>query len=130
MFDPEGARAESGFSLVEAMVALALILAALVMSMAFLAEQPRLIRRLDARERADRAIEATFETLRARELRLASGPPQWWVAPPPEAVSVMLDLDVEEEESLDGLYRVTVTATYVLEEQARQRSVTSMVWRP
>ena len=129
MVEPEGARAESGFSLVEAIVALALILAALVMSLAFLAEQPRLIRRLDARERADRAIEATFETLRARELRLVSGPPQWWVAPPPEAVSVVLDLAVEEE-SLDGLYRVTVTAVYVVEEQARRRSVTSMVWRP
>ena len=120
-----------GFTLVEALVALTVVLLALTMSVAFLAQQPRLLSRLEAQAAADRVLEATLESLRAGQVKLESGPPVWSVAPPAEATreQIAIELDVAPEGTPD-LYLVTVSAHYELEGRPRRRAATTMVWQP
>ena len=121
----------SGFTLIETLIALTLVLLALTMSLAFLAQQPRLVARLEAQALADQALEASLETLRAGGLVLETGPAQWLVPAPVQLDAGTLAVELEV---LDGgianLYEVTLWARYSLEGQPRSRHVTTKAWRP
>ena len=62
---PPGPGRPSGFTLLEALVALALLGVALLMGMQLIVQTPRVVRRLDAERQAFRALEATLEGLRS-----------------------------------------------------------------
>ena len=66
-------RRDRAFSLVETLIALALVSMMLLTGLTLLTLQPRLQDRTRAGEEALRAIEAALETLRAAELPLESG---------------------------------------------------------
>jgi hypothetical protein len=123
--------AASGFALPEALIALALALLALLLGAAVAFQVPAAARRLDAQNRADRALEAALEGLRAGQLPLRTGVAAPLLAPialagePPPAVW----LEVERTEIPD-LYLVVARATYLVAEAPRERVVTTRVWRP
>ena len=113
----------AGFTLLETLLALALLGLALFLALPLLLEQPRILRRVDTHYRALAAMESTLEALRAGALPLHS-------AHLPElAEGIALDLDVEPAPP-PGLYAVTVRATYQVGAQPRQRRLQTLVWRP
>ena len=63
----------SGFTLIESLVALALITLALFLGTKLILMEPRILERLEAGERAIRALEAALETLRSGDLPLRQG---------------------------------------------------------
>lgn len=123
-------RHPSGFSLIEVLVALSVTLVALVLSMAFLAQQPRLLARLEAQQAADTLLEAACESLRAGQLELLSGEAAWIAAEPSTPLrDPALRLQVEDSGIAD-LFVVTLTASYTLEGRSRERSLHTRIWRP
>jgi prepilin-type N-terminal cleavage/methylation domain-containing protein len=133
-----GLRHQHGFTLAETLVALALVTLAMLVCLTFFWEQPRILERLDARQQATQAIEATLEGLRGGVLPLRSGVVQWPVPPPAEIWEdeLFIWLHVTPTETPD-LFVVGVTAHYKIM-TARQRvrdehyekTVETMVWSP
>lgn len=120
----------SGFSLVETLLGLSLVLLALVLGTVFLAQHPRVMERLEAREAAQYYLEDSLETLRAGGLELRSGPADWLVAAPSRrGFDIVLELRVEPT-SLENLYETELVASYALRGIVRRRSVTTKLWRP
>src|SRR5436305_14727742 len=64
-------RAQSGFTLIEALLAATLLTLALLLGMALILQQRRIVRRLDAQRAALHEIEATLDALRAGAIPLA-----------------------------------------------------------
>lgn len=118
-------RAERGFTLVEALVALALLTFALLLGLGLVLQQPRIVRRLDAQREAMHSLEATLEALRAGALPLASQS-----LPPVGPRRMTLSIQVTPEGYPPGLHRVQVRARYLLEGRFRERSVETLFWRP
>ncbi len=122
----------SGFSLLEALVALTLMGIAMLMTMALLAEEPRIRQRLEAHREALRALEAVHENIRANswvpedgeEIDLSTCP----LASPSAAANLRVWADVESLAERN-LYRVTLRASYIVRGQACQQSIETMVWR-
>ena len=67
---PPGPGRPSGFTLIEALVALTILGVALLLGMQLLIQTPRIIRRIDAERQAFRALEATLEGVRAGVIAL------------------------------------------------------------
>ena len=122
---------ERGFTLVEALVALALLAVVLLTSLALLAQEPRIDRRLRARQEAARAVEAVLEGIRAGAVPLRSGPLAPSLAPAPGASGgpLLILLDVAPAGPA-GLYDVRVSVHYsVLGDEARWEART-LAWSP
>jgi prepilin-type N-terminal cleavage/methylation domain-containing protein len=127
---PPGPGRPSGFTLIEALIALTILGVALLLGMQLLIQAPRIIRRVDAERQAFRAMEATLEGLRAgaggledEELTgfyTATGT----VAPPDLRVSVHV-----EPAHLPGLYHVTLTAYYSILNVPYKKRLETLVWR-
>lgn len=114
-----------GFTLVETLVALALLTLALLLGLGLVLQHPRIVRRLDAQREAIHHLEATLEALRAGALPLASQS-----LPPAGARKMALSIQIAPEGYPPGLYRVRVRASYLIEGQARERDVETLLWRP
>jgi type II secretory pathway pseudopilin PulG len=117
-----------GFSLVEALVALAITALTMTVGMALLARQSDVSRRVRAHLEATQAIESTLESLRAGVIPLASGP----VTLPTESSrseALVVWLEVEHKADPPGLAEVLVEARYVVGTRTMQRSIRTMVWR-
>jgi prepilin-type N-terminal cleavage/methylation domain-containing protein len=114
-----------GFTLVETLVALVLLTLALLLGLGLVLQQPRIVRRLDAQREALHSIEATLEALRAGAL-----PPVSQDLPPVGPRRMALSIRITPEGYPPGLYRVRVSARYLIEGQSRERSVESLLWRP
>jgi type II secretory pathway pseudopilin PulG len=114
--------AQSGFTLVEALLAATLLTLALLLGMGLVLEQPRIVRRLDAQRRAIESLETTLELMRAGVIPLqsqridSSGGLSVWVTVKPAGYP-------------PGLWDVSARAVWTVEGQTRQRSVETMVWR-
>ncbi len=128
---PEG----SGFTLIESLVALALITLALFLGTKLILMEPRILERVEAGEGAIRALEASLETLRSGDLPLRRGillPP---AAYPLGLAAPGLVLRLEEVEEIDpeetpGLFRITVEARYLAGRDVRRHRIQTLVWRP
>ncbi|HTG37079.1 MAG TPA: prepilin-type N-terminal cleavage/methylation domain-containing protein [Thermoanaerobaculia bacterium] len=112
---PPGPGRPSGFTLIEALVALTLLGVALLLGMQLLIQTPRIISRIDAERQAFRAMEATLESLRAG-------------LPPPPDLEVKVSVE-EEPAHLPGLSHVTLTAHYSVLGVDHKKQLETLVWR-
>jgi len=120
-----------GFSLVEALVALAVLALVLLLGLGLVWQQKRVIVRLEAREEADRALAEALETLRSGAVPLASGVVP--VAAPAgggAAEGLTVVVRVVPAEPPPGLYRAQVVATYRVAGRPVTRTIETQMWRP
>lgn len=127
--------AASGFSLVEALVALAILALALLLGLGLLWQQRRLLARLEARDAAEQALVEALETLRSGSVPLVSGPvavtgPAGLGAGggPPGDVSVVVHVAPAEPPA--GLYRGQVVARCTVAGETVTRTTETEFWRP
>lgn len=129
---PRRPRRAAGFSLIEALVALAVLALVLLLGLGVVWQQKRTIVRLEAREEADRALAEALETLRSGALPLASGVVPVAGAPggggAAEGLTVVVR--VVPAEPPPGLYRAQVVATYRVAGRPVTRALETQLWRP
>lgn len=119
---------QSGFTLLEALVAATLLTLALLLGVALVLQQPRIVRRLDAQREALHAMETAIESLRSGALPLQSQRLDLRSAAAPGAPSVWIT--VEPAGYPPGLWQVSVRAAWATDGQVRQSRVETMIWRP
>lgn len=123
-------RGQSGFSLVETVVALAILGTVLLLGMALLLQHPRVVKRVDAERQAYRALESTLESVRAGLLPLQSSTLDGFVTAaggaPPKGLAISMDV---QPQPAPGLYRVTLVARYSVFDEKKEKTVETMVWR-
>ena len=116
-----------GFSLIEALVALAVVTLTMTVGMALLAQESEVSRRVEAHQEAVRAIEAALEGIRAGAVPLASGPVEVPMAAA-ESEAMLVWLEVTPKAKPAGLIEVVVEARYVVGLRTLRRAVRTMVW--
>lgn len=122
---------DSGFSLVEALVALAVIGLVLLGGLGLVWQQRRVIERVEAREAADRALAEALETIRSGAVPITPGIVPLPVASPPgTAEGLRVVVRVTPAEPPPDLYRARVIATYRIAGRPVTRSVETQLWRP
>ncbi len=125
----------SGFSLLETVVALALLGMALLFSMSLIAQEPLIQRRLAAHAEALSVLDTLHEAVRAgMSLPLVPKRLDWQsLYDPPRELSAARDLAVwAEVETLapEGLYKVTLKARYFVGTESFDRTLETLIWRP
>lgn len=129
---PRRRRGGAGFSLIETLVALAVVSLVLLTGVGLLANHRRALVRLAAGREATAAVGAALEAVRAGAVPVTpdAGP----VALPPPVAGVRargLRLWVETRETgKPGLWEVEVRALYLAAGAPQRRSLTTLVWRP
>jgi type II secretory pathway pseudopilin PulG len=116
-----------GFTLIETLVALAVLFVVLVGLATGLLVARRASESLREHRVVDRALEASLETLRAGGIALRSGPVAMAGADPGFPVALQLEV---AGTGTAGLFEVTVRASYLRRGAAIERHLTSLVWRP
>lgn len=116
-----------GFTLVETLVALAVLFVVLIGLATGLLVTRGASEALRDHRQVDRELEASLETLRAGEIALRSGPVAMAGADPGFPVGLQLEVVATET---PGLYEVTVRASYLRRGAPIERYLTSLVWRP
>ena len=122
---------QRGFSLVETLIALAILGIALLLGLSLLLQQPRIVLRLDGERQAYRAIEATLESVRAGLIPLQTTEFQSFVtsAGEPAPPDLKLSMNVQPADS-PGLYQVTLRARYKVAGFPHEKSLETLVWQP
>lgn len=122
---------ESGFSLVEVLVALVLVGTALLMGMGLALQQPRIVRRLDGERQAFRAMESTLEAVRAGVIPLETSQLDGFVTavgtPAPKVLKIRMQV---EPAGTPGLFQVTLRASYNVEQRPIEKMLRTLVWSP
>jgi prepilin-type N-terminal cleavage/methylation domain-containing protein len=128
---PGKPRSPSGFTLIEVLIALTLLGVALLLGMALVLENPRIVRRTDGERQAFRAMESTIEAVRAGVIPLQtsqmSGMTTAVGTPAPKDLKIFMEVDPG---TLPGLYQVTLTAQYTVLNQKYKKQLQTMVWSP
>jgi prepilin-type N-terminal cleavage/methylation domain-containing protein len=122
---------QSGFSLLEALIALVLLGVALLLGMELLLQNPRVVRRLDGERQAFRAMESTLEAVRAGAIPLMTSDLGGFStavgSPAPKDLAISMQVDPA---GLPGLFQVTLRATYTADQKKVQKELQTMVWSP
>lgn len=113
-----------GFTLVETVVALLLLMVALLLGLALVLEQPRLLRRLDGQLFALEALEATMEALRVGALPLVS------TELPATETRPARFIEVTPDDVRPHLFRVQVRVRYVVLGRLQERRLETLIWSP
>jgi prepilin-type N-terminal cleavage/methylation domain-containing protein len=118
-------RPQSGFSLVESLIALLVLSVALLMGLPLIQQQPWIVKRVDAQHVALREIESTIEAMRSGAMPLASihlpgghGQPSLWVDVQPET------------DAPAGLFHVSVRALWRIQGRDLEKKVETLIWSP
>lgn len=124
---------QAGFSLVEALVGLALLSLVLTLSLGGLLRMAPAARRLEARREAERAAEAVLEAVRSGALvpipgRRVEVPPML-PAGPLAAETLRAWLDARRTEP-DGLLEVSVLVRYRVAGTPRSLAIDTLSFRP
>ena len=130
--EPRTSRGEPrrGFSLVECLVGLALLSVALLMGLSLLTQEVRVRERLQTQGAAWAAVEATAELLRAGVLPLTTQDVSPSILPAsPQAAGLAVFVQVEPE-GREDLYRVRISARYLVRGQLSWRHLETLFWRP
>jgi prepilin-type N-terminal cleavage/methylation domain-containing protein len=130
MCAPRHHRSESGFTLVEALAALAIFAMAVLVAAAFLQAHATAARRLEVRTALVRATEATLEEIRAgvRPLTTANIDRTAELGLPPGArVTTAVHVGTG---GFEDLYRVAVRSRSAAAGEPMAVEIETMVWRP
>jgi type II secretion system protein I len=117
-----------GFSLIEVLVALAIVGLTMTIGMSLLAQQSEVARRMRAHHEAMRIVESTLEAVRAGLIPLTSGRLEA-PADSTETDALVLWMEVSPRSETPGLSEVLVEARYVVGQRTLRRGVRTMVWR-
>ncbi len=122
----------AGFSLIETLVALAVVALVLLTGIAVLTNHRRALVRLTAEREATAAVGAVLEGIRAGAVLLTPEAGPAALAPPFAGVHARgLRLWVETREAGEpGLWEDEVRASYLAAGSPRRRNVKTLVWRP
>ncbi len=122
---------DGGFTLLETLVALAILAVALLLTLVLVLNQPRMLSRLDRERQAFRAIEGTLEAVRAGAIPLQ--PARFenfdFLAGTPAPPDLTLQMDVQPLPAPPGLYQVSVAAHYTLAGKGYDKRVETLVWQ-
>lgn len=129
---PRRRRVATGFSLIETLVALAVLTLVLLAGVAAVTHHRRALVRLAAEREATAAVGAVLEGIRAGAVPLSPDGGPASLPPPIAGIRARgLRLWVETRKTPDhGLWEVEVRASYLAVGAPRQRSVKTLVWRP
>lgn len=137
---PPGLGRPSGFTLIEALVALTLLGVALLLGMQLLIQTPRIIRRIDVERQAFRALEATLEGVRAGSVSLVNQRLKCFHTAAGTQAPCDLDDDLDDDDYLEvlmlveptdlpRLHHVTLTARYPVRKVEHKKQLETLVWR-
>ena len=118
------APAERGFSLLEVLVALALVSAILLFAAGFYWQSTRIDERLDAHRRAEAALTGAYELLRAGALPLADG-----LIADPTGTGQEVTATVSAAHT-PGLARLELVARYEIQGTSFRRTLEALVYAP
>lgn len=120
-----------GFTLLETLVALAILGVALLLTLVLVLNQPRMLSRLDGERQAFRAIEGTLEAVRAGAIPLESAHFESFafLAGTPAPPGLTLQMDVFALPAPPGLYKVSLVAHYTLAGKGYDKRVQTLVWQ-
>ena len=116
--------AERGFSLLEVLIALALVTAILLFAAGFYWQSTRIDERLEAHRRADAALTGAYELLRAGALPRADG-----ALADPTGAGQELTASVSAAHT-PGLARLELVARYEIHGFSFRRSLEALVYAP
>jgi prepilin-type N-terminal cleavage/methylation domain-containing protein len=122
-------RSQEGFSLVEAVIALALLGLALAFGLTALARGPRYRAEIAARQRALRSIEGALDGIRSGATPILPGtyPGEAFLAEGDDALRLTLAI---EPADVAALYHVRVEAEYEVAGARRSLDVETLTWSP
>ena len=120
--------AQSGFTLIEALLAATLLTLALLLGMALVLQQRRIVRRLDAQRAALHDVETAMESLRAGSLPLLSQRLDLRGAGDPAGLTLWVT--VEPAGYPPGLWQVFLRAAWTVDGEMKTDRVSTMIWRP
>ena len=122
---------QSGFTLLEVLIALTILGVAMLLGMGLVLQNPRIVRRTDAERQAFRAMESTLEAVRAGAIPLQASQLDAFVTavgtPAPKGLSIEMEVSPTE---LPGLFEVTLSARYRVERQSVVKRLRTMIWSP
>lgn len=116
--------AERGFSLLEVLVALALVAVILLLASGFYWQQVRTDQRLTRQRQADAALLAAYELLRAGALPLSDGA----LADPTDA-GIQLTAALTPTET-PGLTQIELAATFEIQGASFRRTLDALLFAP
>lgn len=125
-------RSARGFSLVEALIGLTLMGVAMLLTMALMAQQPWIERRLAAHQEALRLMESQIEQLRSGGALPRDGEIDVSTLPrssPPGARDLRMWIEVEALPER-SLYDLRLTARYSVGERVYETGLDSMIFAP
>ena len=122
-------RPGSGFTLIETVVALAIVGLTLLGVISSIWHYRLASERFDAQRSALRSLEAAHETLRAGAAPLEPGP---FTAPlPVDPGGVAPEIEIEVERTMrPGLRRVVLRCRYPLHGYLHEQAIETLFWRP
>jgi prepilin-type N-terminal cleavage/methylation domain-containing protein len=122
---------QSGFALIEVLIALVLVGTALLMGMGLVLQNPRIVRRMDGEQQAFRALESTLEAVRAGGIPLQTADLEGFATavgnPAPKDLAIRMEV---ESADVPGMFQVTLSARYTVERRQHEKSLQTLVWSP